>query len=271
MLQERSWRRSTLDLIYNEKKKAHKTMKQRVLVTGSEGGVGRAVCKRLSDEGHKVYRFDRLANLDLNNAIAGDITNRDQVREATHDMDAIIHLAATPDEADFLEELIEPNVRGLYNVCDAARENGVARLVLASSVQVVSGHRWDSMVQIEDGPKVINHYALTKLWAEQIGEMYARMYGLSVIAARLGWLPRDPAHAEELQASPVGTDVYLSHDDAGRFFSACVDASMQDGNFEILFATSKPLQHVRVDPEPALRVVGYRAHDTWPEGHAFPS
>jgi len=118
---------------------------------------------------------------------------------------------------------------------------------------------------------VINHYALTKLWAEQIGEMYARMYGLSVIAARLGWLPRDPAHAEELQASPIGTDVYLSHDDAGRFFSACVDASMQDGNFEILFATSKPLQHVRVDPEPALRVVGYRAHDTWPEGHAFPS
>ena len=246
-------------------------MKQRVLVTGSEGGVGRAACKHLSNDGHTVYRFDRFVQSDLENAIVGDITNRDEVLEAARGMDAIIHLAATPDEADFLSELIEPNVRGLYNVCDAAREHGVKRLVLTSSVQVVSGHRWDSMVQIEDGPKVINHYALTKLWAEQIGEMYARMYGLSVIAARLGWLPRDPAHAEELQASPVGTDVYLSHDDAGRFFSACVDASMQDGNFEILFATSKPLQHVRVDPEPALRVVGYRAHDTWPEGHAFPS
>ena len=114
-----------------------------------------------------------------------------------------------------------------------------------------------------------SHYALTKLWAEQIGEMYARVYGLSVIAARLGWLPRDPDHAKELQASPIGTDVYLSHDDAGRFFSACVDASMQESSFEILFATSKPLRHVRVDPEPALRVVGYRARDTWPEGHAF--
>jgi uronate dehydrogenase len=113
-------------------------MKQRVMVTGSEGGVGRAVCKHLSNEGHTVYRFDRFAQSDLENAIVGDIANRDQVLEATHDMDAIIHLAATPDEADFLEELIEPNVRGLYNVCDAARENGVARLVLASSVQVVS-------------------------------------------------------------------------------------------------------------------------------------
>mgnify|MGYP003314974288 CR=1 FL=1 len=101
-------------------------MKQRVLVTGSEGGVGQAVCKQLSEEGHTVYHFDRLAHPDLNNAIVGDITNRDQVLEATRDMDAIIHLAATPDEADFLEELIEPNVRGLYNICDAARENAVS-------------------------------------------------------------------------------------------------------------------------------------------------
>lgn len=246
-------------------------MRQRVLVTGSEGGVGKAVCKQLSNDGHTVYRFDRLADTDLENAIAGDITNREQVLEATHGMDAIIHLAATPDEADFLEELIEPNVRGLYNVCDAAREHGVMRLVLASSVQVVSGHRWDSVVRIEDGPRVVNHYALTKLWAEQIGEMYARVYGLSVIAARLGWLPRDPGHAEELQASPVGTDVYLSHDDAGRFFTACVDASMPQGTFEILFATSKPLHHVRIDPESARRVVGYRARDTWPDGHSFQS
>ena len=244
-------------------------MKQKVLVTGSEGGVGKAVCRQLNDDGHAVHRFDRLARSNVENAIAGDITNRDQVLEATRGMDAIIHLAATPDEADFLDDLIEPNVRGLYNVCDAAKENAVARLVLTSSVQVVSGQRWDSMVRIEDGPKVVNHYALTKLWAEQIGEMYARVYGLSVIAARLGWLPRDPDHAKELQASPIGTDVYLSHDDAGRFFSACVDASMQESSFEILFATSKPLRHVRVDPEPALRVVGYRARDTWPEGHAF--
>ncbi|GIS70347.1 MAG: hypothetical protein CM1200mP9_11680 [Gammaproteobacteria bacterium] len=98
-------------------------MKQHVLVTGSEGGVGKAVCRRLTDDGHTVHRFDRVLQSNVENAIVGDITNRDQVLEATRGMDAIIHLAATPDEADFLDELIEPNVRGLYNVCDAAKEN----------------------------------------------------------------------------------------------------------------------------------------------------
>ena len=244
-------------------------MTQRVLVTGSAGGVGKAVCRQLLSSGHRVTGFDRLESPAGVDSIVGDITDRSAVAQAVAGHDAIIHLAATPDEADFIGELLEPNVRGLYHVCDAARNHGVAKLVLTSSVQVVSGHRFDELIGIEDGPRVVNHYALTKLWLEQIGEMYARVYRMSVIAARLGWLPRDPGHAQELQSSPVGTDVYLSHDDAGRFFTACVEAQMQPGQFEILFATSQPLADARVDLEPARRVVGYTPNDRWPDGHAF--
>ena len=190
-----------------------------VLVTGSAGGVGAAVCAALAQAGHRVTGFDRRPTPGVETALVAD-------------------LAATPDDADFLDELIEPNVRGLHHVCDAARRANVPRLVLTSSVQVVTGHSCDRPVTVEDGPRVINHYARTKLWAEDIGEMYARVYGLSVIAARLGWLPRSKPHAEELLASPVGTDLYLSHTDAGRFFIACVAADLESSRFEILFATS---------------------------------
>lgn len=240
-----------------------------VLVTGSAGGVGTAVCAALAQAGHTVTGFDRRPSPDVDTAIVGDLMDRAAVLDASTGQDAVIHLAATPDEADFIEELIEPNVRGLYHVCDAARHAGVARLVLTSSVQVVTGHRWNRPVTIDDGPRVINHYALTKLWAEDIGEMYARVYGLSVIAARLGWLPRSRPHAEELLASPVGTDVYLSHTDAGRFFTACVEADLESARFEILFATSLPTRKRRIDLSRTAAVLGFEPQDTWPEGQPF--
>ncbi len=241
----------------------------RVLVTGAAGGVGKAVCNELINRGHDVTGLDRLESPDGVRSVLGDICDRDAVAAATADQDAVIHLAATPDEADFIDELIEPNVRGLYHVCDAARQAGVRRLVLTSSVQVVSGHSWKDIVRLEDGPRVINHYALTKLWAEDIGEMYARVYGLTVIAARLGWLPRSKPHAEELYASPVGTDVYLSHPDAGRFFAGCVEAALEDGRYEALFATSRPVGKQRIDLTRTTAVLGYEPQDTWPEGQPF--
>lgn len=245
------------------------TTSKSVLVTGSAGGVGKAVCAQLRRRGHGVAGFDRLASPDVDETIVGDIADRQAVLDAAAGEDAIIHLAATPDEADFLAELLAPNVRGLYHVCDAARRAGVPRLVLASSVQVVSGHPWERTIRLEDGPRVVNHYALTKLWAEDMGEMYARVYGLAVIAARLGWLPRSKPHAEELLASPVGTDVYLSHADAGRFFAACVEAELPPSRFETLFATSNPLRQRRIDLGRSREAVGYEPQDTWPAGQPF--
>ena len=242
---------------------------KKILVTGSTGGVGQAVCNELLKAGHRVTGFDRDLSTGLAHSFGDDITDRQAVLTAVAGMDAVIHLAATPDEADFIDELIEPNVRGLYHVCDAVRQHGVPRLILASSAQVVAGHSWAQAISIEDGPHVINHYALTKLWAEQMGEMYARVYGIEVIVARLAWLPRDQDHAQELLASSIGVDVYLSPGDAGRFFRACIEAELVPGQFEVVFAASRAVNQLRFDPEPARRVTGFEAQDTWPEGQSY--
>jgi hypothetical protein len=222
------------------------------------------------EAGHEVRGLDLMATPGVNDSIVGNILDRAAVQEAAAGMDTLIHLAATPDESDFLGQLLEPNVRGLYHVCDAARQQGAKRLILASSVQVVFGHDWSKApVRLGDGPRVINHYALTKLWAEDLGEMYARVYEMSVIAARLGWLPRSKEHAEELQASPFGPDLYLSHGDAGRFFLACVEADLAPGRFEPLFATSKPARRAKVDISATEKLIGYKPRDTWPEGQPY--
>ncbi len=215
---------------------------KRVLVTGAAGAVGQPICRYLLTRGHHVRGFDRRPMPELDDVRVADLIDREAVRAAAEGMDAIIHLGAYPDEADFLENLIEPNVRGLYHVCDAARQSSVTRLVLASSVQTISGHfPAEGTIRVADGPKPVNHYALTKVWMEQMGEMYARCYGLSVINVRIGWFPRNTTEAKRLAASERGPDVFLSHEDGQRFFARCVESPTPEiGDSVIVFAGSQP-------------------------------
>ena len=70
--------------------------------------------------------------------MVADVADAAAVREAVRGMDAVVHLAAQPHDVPF-PELVGPNVVGLYNVMNAAREEGVRRLVVASSMMVVAG------------------------------------------------------------------------------------------------------------------------------------
>jgi nucleoside-diphosphate-sugar epimerase len=122
-------------------------------------------------------------------------------------------------------------------------------------------------VKIEDGPGPVNHYALTKAWAELMGEMYARVHRISVISARIGWLPRNPGEAAVLAAAEHGADLFFSHNDAARFFERCVESpAPQPGESAILFAVSRPARAQRLDPGPARDVIGYEPQDVWPQG-----
>jgi len=245
------------------------TTPQRVLVTGSTGAIGEPVCERLLARGHTVRGFARRPSPVVQDYVEGDLSDRDKVRQAAEGMDTVIHLGAYPNDADFIDVLLEPNVRGLYHICDAAREFGVKRLVLASTLQTVSGHGYPEgkTIRIADGPKPVNHYALSKVWAEEMGDMYARVHKMSVINARIGWLPRNPKEAKGLMASKIGADVFFSHRDAQLFFERCVEApDPQPGQCVTVFAISRPKNFERLELEPARRILGYEPQDVWPEG-----
>jgi len=219
-----------------------------------------------------VRGFDLHPTPGLEDFIVGDLSDRPRVQAAVEGMETVVHLAARRDDADFVNDLLEPNVRGLYHVCDAARRAEVQRLVLASSLQVVEGHGWNAgTIRIEDGSAPTNHYALTKAWAELLGDMYAHCYGLSVISARIGWLPRNSQEARQLAMHEIGPAVYLSHDDAKQFFERCVE-SPTPGPSEsaIVFVTSRPPDREILDLDPAHRILGYTPRNTWPEGLPFP-
>ncbi|MGE3913911.1 MAG: hypothetical protein AB7K36_31495, partial [Chloroflexota bacterium] len=115
-------------------------------------------------------------------------------------------------------------------------------------------------------------YALTKVWAEATGDMYARVHNLSVISVRIGWLPRDTADARRLAASERGRDIFFSHDDSDRFLTLCVESeNPPPGTSVILQATSRPVGQARMSLDLARQVIGYEPQDTFPEGLPFPA
>ncbi len=236
-----------------------------VLVTGAAGRVGQAACEGLLARGHKVRAFDVRRSPGVEDAIVGDVSDGSQVAKAMEGMEVVVHLAATPDEDDFLGKLLPNNIIGLYNVLESARRTRVRRVILASTGQVVMGHEgpWPITPEMPLSPR--NWYASAKVLAEVAGQVYARVHGLSVIVARLGWCPRDKRHAEELARDEFGKDVYFSPGDAGRFFACAVEAPM-DVEYSVVFATSKPLRRVRFDISAARDLLGYEPQDTWPQG-----
>ena len=244
---------------------------KRVLITGATGAIGRAIYQHLIDRGHHVCGLGRSSLPELADYIQADLSDRAALDRAVEGMDTVLHLAAFRNDADFIDVLLEPNVVGLYNICEAAAKHGVARLMLASTLQVVDGYTKDEEPIAADAPaRPTSHYGLTKAWYEIAGDMYARNHNISVINARICWLPRDPEYAHRLANSERGVDIFFSHDDARRFFTCCVESSTpKRGESVTVYATSNALRRTRLELESTKRLLGYVPQDSWPDGLPF--
>jgi nucleoside-diphosphate-sugar epimerase len=237
-----------------------------VVVTGSAGRLGRAACRELATRGWHVRAFDR-APSPVGESIVADLADAAAVTAVLQGADALVHLAATPDDDDFAARLLPDNLLGLHNILEGARAADVRRVVLASSGQV-------NFIQQQDGPWPIRvgdpisprgWYAVTKVALEAAGLIHTRVTGATVISVRLGWCPRTRDHAAELAESFHGPHCYLSPRDAGTFFAAAAEHPLPPGH-HILFAASIPVEIAMLDLGPTKQLLGWEPVDRWPEG-----
>lgn len=193
-----------------------------VVVTGAAGAIGSLIMSRLSARWEiratDVQPGTRIEVL--------DVTDQDRCRAVFEGADAVVHLAANPDPRSDWASLRGPNVHGAYAVAAAARESGVRRLVLASSVQAVSAYPATRQRRSDDPPRADNLYGATKAWAEALGSWVAATSETSVIALRIGYFSAQPPGGP--QATPQNRSAWLSHDDCVRLIQAAVE-SERDG------------------------------------------
>jgi nucleoside-diphosphate-sugar epimerase len=233
-------------------------MSKLILVTGSAGSIGQAVVRELQSRGLPVRGFDLVPTPGLDDCMVGDITDADVVSQAMQQAEIVVHLAAIPDDDDFLTKLLPNNIIGVYQVFEAARKAGVKRLILGSSGQVVWWQRFTGPlpIAIDAQPTPRAWYAVGKVFLEGAGRAFADSYGMTVIAARLGWCPRTKEHAEELARTEWGPDVYLSPGDAGRFFACAVQSPIKPG-FHVVYACSKAVNEQVYDMAAAKDLLGF--------------
>jgi nucleoside-diphosphate-sugar epimerase len=254
---------------------------KQILVTGSAGRIGRAVVAGLTARGHQVTGYDLrpTPGLATERSFVASLADLEALRQAASGVDTIIHLAATPDDArfprgpspddedNFLSELVPNNIVAPYQLMELARQSGVKRTVLASTGQVVDGYLRTGPIPVTDQvptrPRYL--YACTKVFLEALGQVYAQQHGITVLAVRLGWCPRDVLQVAEIESSELGQDVYLSPGDASRFFLAAVETELLPA-YSALYATSRYLHLQRYDLERARELLGWEPQDQWPVG-----
>jgi nucleoside-diphosphate-sugar epimerase len=169
----------------------------RILVTGISGRIGANLAQALAQAGHTVRglvwardrRPAKLAELNVE-LVEGTLTNPADVAAALQDMDAVYHLgAAFQGGGPFSNaEYFEINVRGTFNMLEAAAKTQLTRFVFASTDALYAKYPpagVDAPIREDDFPlEPGGLYALTKQLGEELCRGYARTMGVPVTVTR---------------------------------------------------------------------------------------
>ena len=176
----------------------------RILLTGGSGSVGKAVVEALVHGGHDVLVIGRSPGIQFNGARyeVCDINDYPLLRDQTRGRDAIVHLAAVPNPGVTTpEELFRINTSGTFNVFQAAAEEGIQRVIQASSINAAGQFYGTKPALLHYLPLDEAHpvfstdaYSFSKHVIEDIGEYFWRREGISSLAYRLPWVAPAEMH-----------------------------------------------------------------------------
>ncbi len=221
----------------------------RLVITGSEGSVGRELVDEFRD--HDVVCIDRHGGKDVIRAdlsdrrlwhrVARRLGRRPRWEQAFAGADMVIHLAADPDPEGGYRSIIWNNIAGTRNVLEAARRQGVPKVVFASTLLAFIGHvagnlhaLMESNVGTVDEHSTffpITMYGHSKAVGELAGQAAVAMgYLQSFVAVRIG------GFRLEEPTRPVYRTRWVSRDDLRKVFRACVERPL-DG-FHAVYAMS---------------------------------
>ena len=170
-------------------------MSRLVLVTGGAGFIGSNLVRALLARGDRVRILDNFATGRRDNlaeiagdveVVEGDLRSYERVHTAVRGVEVVFHQGALGSVPRSVQDPLTStavNVEGTLNVLLAARDEGVGRVVAASSSSVYGDGGTFPRVETQ-APNPISPYAVAKLAAERFCVSFFRVYGLEAVALR---------------------------------------------------------------------------------------
>ncbi len=224
-----------------------------ILITGAAGSLGSMLRTRLAAEGRSLRLLDiaPLTAVPGEEVVQASVTDLAAVTEACQGAGAVVHLAGLATEAPW-DQIAERNINGTYVVFEAARRAAVGRVVYASSNHAV-GFSPRSAFPVPDYafPAPDTYYGVSKVAGEALAALYHHRYGLDAICIRILTCAERPPSLRSLST-------WLSPDDAGRLFGACLTA--QRPGFRVIYGVSRNTRGGWVSLD-AARALGYEPCD----------
>ena len=171
-----------------------------VLLTGASGALGRVLAEGLGQKGWELRLTDIVPFPDpLPTGAAftrADLVEAEPFRRLAEGCGAVLHFGGCSVEKPF-DEVEGPNVRGLYNVYEAARVAG-ARVIFASSNHTIGFHPRSTTIDPDSPFRPDGYYGASKVWGEMMGRLYWAKHGVESVLVRIGSCFPKPVDARML-------------------------------------------------------------------------
>ena len=182
---------------------------QRLLLTGAAGGLGKVLRERLVPFAQTLRLSDIAALGEPQGAheevVPCNLADKAAVHALVAGVDAIVHRGGVSVERPF-EEILEANIKGIFNLYEAARRHGVRRVVFASSNHVIGFYQQSEELDAHVGRRPDGYYGLSKSFGEDMAQFYFDRYGIETVSIRIG-----SSFPEPLNRRMMST--WLSYDD----------------------------------------------------------
>ena len=170
---------------------------KKALVTGADGFIGSHLTETLLDRGIEVRALAQYNS--FNNwgwleqmhhpgleVVTGDVRDNNFCREITRGVDTVFHLAALiaiPYSYVAPDSYVDTNIKGTLNMCQAARDAGVGRLLVTSTSEVYGTAQY---VPIDEKHprQPQSPYSATKIGADALAKSFYNAFDLPVVIAR---------------------------------------------------------------------------------------
>jgi uronate dehydrogenase len=239
------------------------TTRKKLLITGAAGVVGTALRQHLKERYDFRLLFHSQVPDDVppgDEVVLGNVADFEAMLEATAGVDGIVHLALARirrrmTEAERARQTIDTDIRGVYNVYEAARINHVPVVVFASTNHVTGLNEQDGIVSRAHEPvRPDSIYGAGKAFGEALGRLYADRKGVRVFCLRIA---NFNGKDEPGRYYAPGMSRWLSPRDLAQLTWRCIESDL---TFGIFYGVSGCGEQ-KWDLSNAHDLLGYRPED----------